>query len=103
MRVYVSMTIDKKVKEVIDQMYPSWFQEHINKDRRASPMKYSKSRFIERLISIGIAFSKIDDDVLRLIQEAYKKEINSGKKTSFPEFVKRLLLKGLEVEKWLPG
>ena len=103
MRVYVSMTIDKEVKNVIDSMYTTWFQENMKRDRRANPMKYSKSRFIERLISIGIAFSKIDDDVLKLVQEAYKREINSGKKTSFPDFVKRILLKGLEVEKWLPG
>jgi len=101
MRVYVSMTIDKEVKNVIDSMYTTWFQENMKRDRRANPMKYSKSKFIEQLISIGIMFSKLDNSVMERLKELYKKQIKSGKRLTFPEFVERVIKKGLEVEEWL--
>ena len=98
-----SFTIDTELINTLLENYHKELNNKLIKENKIRNIRdFSFSRFVENIIRKGMILN-ISDDMLKFLEESYRKAKSKNKRINFSSFVEKIIKKGLEVEKYFPG
>ena len=98
MRKNLVVTLDSELINRIDDLYLEELRRMLERKRIKNQREYSKSKFVERLIEVGLTFKDVDRKLIELIEEYRKRK----RMKSLSEATNKILKLGLEAAKFLP-
>jgi len=98
MRRNFIVTIDSEIINNIESLYLEELKKMLEKNKIKNTREFSKSRFVERIILIGMAFKDIDDDVMKQINDYMRRK----RIKKMNEAVKKLIENGLRAGDLFP-